>query len=186
MAPAQLLQRGACQMTKSHWGNGGGGPPLRLGELPEARNVRRALLARSHTCPVAHPRPPAGKGSHSTSPRMCSHCSSRDRVSSQPRRAGSSEEGPTGARFSHLQGHPWGHGIPLGPSRLCHPEMTRGDMDRVNDLRRWESQTGVTGRGQPQKWSEVAGLMLLRAAGARGTLITPHFMSRKRKNTNLP
>lgn len=64
--------------------------------------------------------------------------------------------------------------------------MTRGDMDRVNNLRRWESQTGVTGRGQPQKWSEVAGLMLLRVAEARGTLITPHFMSRKRKNTNLP
>lgn len=124
---------------------------------------------------AATPRPPA----------CASHCSSWDRVSSKPRRAGSSKEGPREARFSHLQGHPWGHGIPLGPSRLCHPEMTRGDMDRVNNLRRWGSQTGVTGRGQPQKWSEVAGLMLLRVAEARGTLITPHFMSRKRKNTNL-
>lgn len=76
--------------------------------------------------------------------------------------SGSPTEGPREHRLSHLRGRPWGRATPLGPSRLCHPEMTRGDRERVNS--RWESR-----------------VTMLRVTEVRGTLTTPHLMSGKRE-----
>ena len=161
--PALLLWRGGGEVTvasRSHGGNKAGGllgeppgqgegwdPQAQLGTvqgLPTTRRRGQLPLA-SLDLPSIPPTPRP-----------------------LPRGSGSPKEGPREHRFSHLRDRPWGRATPLGPSRLCHPAMTRGHRERVNS-RRWESRK-----------------TMLRVTEARGTLTTPHFMSGKRENANLP
>lgn len=136
--------RGMCVCGQNlHPGAGSYGPSPLLrgqGDLSGDRSFKELLgkwgggsqAGQAPTCPVAHP-PPSRKGP-SRVPWHVTSC-----VLPPPPRPGSFEEGPRGASFSHLRGRPWARGTPLGPSRLCHPEMTRGDKDRVHKSSKWES-----------------------------------------------